>query len=114
MNEIVTINQCWAISQVAHPDIYNGCGRINDSLSMLLISSSFLIRLSQASFKKSCHRKLWKSVYFTCISNAYAEFRIVRSKDLQKIVLSKCQNADTPTEIHCDSNDGIDLRTFKR
>ena len=38
----------------------------------------------------------------------------MKSKDLQKIVLSKYQNGDTPTEIHRDFNGGIGLRTIKR
>ena len=38
----------------------------------------------------------------------------MKSKDLQKIVLPKCQNGDTPTEIHCNLNSGISLRTIKR
>ena len=35
------------------------------------------------------------------------------SKDHQKIVLLKCQNGTTPTEIHHDLNGGIGLRTIK-
>ena len=38
----------------------------------------------------------------------------MKSKNFQKIVLSKCQHGDTPTEIHCDLNDGIDLRAIKQ
>ena len=38
----------------------------------------------------------------------------MESKDLQKIVLSKYQNGDTPTEIHRDLNGGIGLSTIKR
>ena len=37
----------------------------------------------------------------------------MKSKDLQKVVPSKCQNDDTPTEIHRDLNSRIDLRTIK-
>ena len=38
----------------------------------------------------------------------------MKSKELQEIVPSKCQNGDTPTEIHRSLNDGIGLRTIKR
>ena len=38
----------------------------------------------------------------------------MKSKDLQKVVLSKYQNGDTPTKIHRDLNAGTDLRTIKR
>ena len=38
----------------------------------------------------------------------------MKSKDLQKVVLSKYQNSDTPTKIHRDLNGGISLRTIKR
>ena len=38
----------------------------------------------------------------------------MKSKDLQKVILSKYQNGDTPTKIHRDLNGGIDLRTIKR
>ena len=55
-----------------------------------------------------------ESVHFICVSNAHARFRIMKSKDLQKIVLSKCQNGDKPTEIHRDLNDGIGIRTIKQ
>ena len=37
----------------------------------------------------------------------------MKSKDFQKIVLSMCQNGDTPTEIHRDLRDRIGLRTIK-
>ena len=36
------------------------------------------------------------------------------SKDLQKVILSKYQNGDTPTKIHRDLNGGIGLRTIER
>ena len=38
----------------------------------------------------------------------------MKSKGLQKVVLSKYQNDDTPTKIHRDLNGGIGLRTIKR
>ena len=38
----------------------------------------------------------------------------MKSKDLQKVVLSKYQNGDTPTKIHRDLNGTIGLRTTKR
>ena len=38
----------------------------------------------------------------------------MKSKDLQKIVLSKYQNHDAPTEIHRDLSGGIGLRTIER
>ncbi len=38
----------------------------------------------------------------------------MKSKDLQRIVLSKYQNGDTPTKIFRDLNGGIGLRTIKR
>ena len=38
----------------------------------------------------------------------------MKSKDLQKVVLSKYHNGDTPTKIHGDLNGGIGLRTIKR
>ena len=38
----------------------------------------------------------------------------MKSKDLQRIVLSKRQNGDARREILCDLNDGIGLRTIKR
>ena len=38
----------------------------------------------------------------------------MKSKDLQKTVLSRCQNGDTPTEICCNLNGEIVLRTIKR
>ena len=37
----------------------------------------------------------------------------MKSKDLQKIVLSKCQDGDKPTEIHRDLNGMIRLRTIR-
>ena len=79
---------------------------MNDSLSILLISHSFLIRLGDSFFKNVLHRKLKESVQFTCISNVYAGFRIIKSKDFQKVVLSTCQNDNTPREIHRDLNGG--------
>ena len=39
---------------------------------------------------------------------------MMKNKDLQKIVLSKCQNGDRLTETHPDLNGGIGLRTMKR
>ena len=36
------------------------------------------------------------------------------SKNLEKSVLSKYQDGDTPTEIYRDLNGGIDLRTIKQ
>ena len=38
----------------------------------------------------------------------------MKSKDLQNIVLSKCQNGDNPTKIYRDLNGGIGLRTIER
>ena len=38
----------------------------------------------------------------------------MKSKDLQKVVLSKYQNGDNPTKIYRDLNGGIGLRTIKR
>ena len=38
----------------------------------------------------------------------------MKSKDLQKVILSKYQNGDNPTKIHRDLNGGIGLRTIKR
>ena len=38
----------------------------------------------------------------------------MKSKNLQKIVLSKCWNGDKPTEIHHDLNGEIGLRTIKQ
>jgi hypothetical protein len=38
----------------------------------------------------------------------------MKSKDLQNLVLSKCQNGDTPIKNFRDLNGGIDLRTIKR
>ena len=38
----------------------------------------------------------------------------MKSKDLQKVVLSKYQNGDTPTKIHRDSNGGIGLTIIER
>ena len=38
----------------------------------------------------------------------------MKSRDLQKVVLSKYQNGDTPTKIYRDLNGGIGLRTIKR
>ena len=38
----------------------------------------------------------------------------MKSKDLQKITLSKYQNGDTPIKIHRNLNGGIGLRTIKR
>ena len=38
----------------------------------------------------------------------------MKSKDLQKIVLSMYQNGDTPTKIYRDFNGGIGLRTIER
>ena len=38
----------------------------------------------------------------------------MKSKDLQKVVLSKYQNGDTQTKIHRDLNGGIGLRTIER
>ena len=38
----------------------------------------------------------------------------MKSKDFQKVVLSKYQNGDTITKIHHDLNGGIGLRTIER
>ena len=38
----------------------------------------------------------------------------MKSKDLQKIVLSKYQNGDTTTKMYRDFNGGIGLRTIER
>ena len=38
----------------------------------------------------------------------------MKSKDLQKVILSKYQNGDTTTKIHLDLNGGIGLRTIER
>ena len=38
----------------------------------------------------------------------------MKSKDFQKIVLSKCQNDDTSTKIYRDFNDEIGLTTIER
>ena len=38
----------------------------------------------------------------------------MKSKALQKIILSKCQNGDTPIEIYRDLNGGTGLRTIKQ
>ena len=38
----------------------------------------------------------------------------MKSKDLQKIVLSKYQNSNTPTKVYRDLNGGTGLRTIKR
>ena len=38
----------------------------------------------------------------------------MKSKDLQKVVLSKYQNGDTTTKIHRDLNGRIGLRTIER
>ena len=62
-------------------------------------------------FLQNIHRrKLQEPVH---LSNAYVGFRIMKSKDLQKIVLSKCQIGDAPTDNHCDLNGGIGLRAIK-
>ena len=37
----------------------------------------------------------------------------MKSKDLQKVVLSKYQNGDNPTKIYRDLNGGIGLRTIE-
>ena len=38
----------------------------------------------------------------------------MKSKDLQKVVLSTYQNGDNPTKIYRDLNGGIGLRTIER
>ena len=38
----------------------------------------------------------------------------MKSKDLQKVVLSKYQNDDNPTKIYRDLNGGIGLKTIER
>ena len=38
----------------------------------------------------------------------------MKSKDLQKVVLSKYQNGDNPAKIYRDLNGGIGLRTIER
>ena len=38
----------------------------------------------------------------------------MKSKDLQNVVLSKYQNADTPTKIYHDLSGAISLRTIKQ
>ena len=38
----------------------------------------------------------------------------MKSKDLQKVVLSKYQNGDNPTKMYHDLNGRIDLRTIER
>ena len=38
----------------------------------------------------------------------------MKSKGLQKTILSKCQNGDTPIENHRDLSSGIGLRAIKR
>ena len=38
----------------------------------------------------------------------------MKSKDLQKVILSKYQHGDNPTKIYCDLNGGIGLRTIER
>ena len=38
----------------------------------------------------------------------------MKSKDLQKVILSKYQNGDNPTKISRDLNGGIGLRTIER
>jgi transposase len=38
----------------------------------------------------------------------------MKSKDLQKVVLSKYQTGDTPTQIYHDLNGGVGLRTIER
>ena len=85
------------------------CRRLNDPLSILL-TCSFLIRLSVSSLKIPAI----KSSRNPFTSLVYAGFRIMKSKNLQKIVLSKYQNSGKPTGIHRDLNDGIDLRTIKK
>ena len=38
----------------------------------------------------------------------------MKSKDLQNVVLSKCQNDDTPTKIYHDLSGAIGLRAIKQ
>ena len=38
----------------------------------------------------------------------------MKSKDLQKVVLSKYQKGDTPKQIYHDLNGGLGLRTIER
>jgi transposase len=38
----------------------------------------------------------------------------MKSKDLQKVVLSKYQKGDTPKKIYHDLNGGVGLRTIER
>ncbi len=58
--------------------------------------------------------ELYKYVHFTFKFKINSAFQVMKSKDLQKVVLSKYQKGDTPTQIYRDLNGGIGLRTVER
>jgi hypothetical protein len=58
--------------------------------------------------------ELYKFAHFTFKFKINSAFPVMKSKDLQKVVLSKHQKGDTPTQIYRDLNGGIGLRTVER
>jgi len=57
---------------------------------------------------------LYKAAYFTSCLIALLLFQIMKSKDLQKLVLSKYENGDGPTKIFRDLNGAMSLCTIER
>jgi hypothetical protein len=56
----------------------------------------------------------YKAAYFTSCLIALLLFQIMKSKDLQKLVLSKYENGDGPTKIFRDLNGAMSLCTIER
>ena len=56
---------------------------------------------------------LRKNGYFSLNSITLILLVVMKSKDFQKLVLSKYQNGDGPTIIFRDLNDSVSLRTIE-
>ena len=92
----------------------NGWAIKNVTLRILLISDWFFV-LTNPIFPQKIHRStLYKTAYSFIQKSILFSLSIMKSKDLQKLALSKYEKGDSPSDIFRHLNGAVCLRTVKR
>ena len=89
----------------------NGWARINEGSTVSRLSPLFLPTLF---FWKIPNLILYKTIEKCSVWTTLCRFCQMKSKDLQKLVLSKYDNGDGTTKIFLELNGAISLSTIKR
>ena len=95
-------------------DTSNECAINNEGFSIFRISPSFFVLLVYSFFLKIPNLILYKITRLLSHLTIFYSSLIMKSKDLQNLVLSKYKNGDGTTKIFQDLNGIISLSTVER